>query len=180
MNHCAVSVAPNSQDVCKEPAEIFRALTVTCADEPDEFIVPYNPIEVRPKDRRSRGIFREWKRADQTIDHIIFSGVAPNVTSGPIWKDRLAPGRKSARTRRLRKHSLRQNLSICGGFHCSDSSGMGASGAQPGPTVDSQCRECEAIFPRFVYEKTTGQGSQNLSHRIDVADSERVTAYRSR
>src|SRR5205814_9585549 len=108
MNHCAVSVAPEQpgRKRVKEPAKkssarLVRPLTPT---KPDEFIVSQIQSD-RASDQKAieaEGFFRERKRADQTVDHIVFSNMAPNVTSGSIWIYRLTPGRMSARTNLLR------------------------------------------------------------------------------
>src|SRR5436190_310614 len=110
MNHCAVSVAPEQpgRKRVKEPAKKFSARLVRplTPTKPDEFIVSQIQSD-RASDQKAieaEGFFRERKRADQTVDHIVFSNMAPNVTSGPIWKDRLPPGRKSARARRSRAY----------------------------------------------------------------------------
>src|SRR5437899_13039768 len=99
MNHCAVSVAPEQpgRKRVKEPAKKFSARLVRplTPTKPDEFIVSQIQSDraSNQKTVEAEGFFRERKRADQTIDHIVISGVAPNVTSGPIWKGRPAQGR---------------------------------------------------------------------------------------
>src|SRR5438046_9182497 len=116
MNHCAVRLAPEQpgRKRVKEPAKKFSARLVRplMPTKPDEFIVSQIQSD-RASDQKpieAEGFFRERKRADQTIDHIVFSNMAPNVTSGQIWKERLPPGRKSARKRRIRKRVAKTKM----------------------------------------------------------------------
>jgi hypothetical protein len=165
MNHCAVSVAPEQpgRKSVKEPAEKFSARLVRppAPTAPDEFIVSQIQSD-RASDQKTveaEGFFREWKRADQTIDHIVFSGVAPNVTSGPIWKDRLAPGRKSARTRRLRKRVAQTKFInfVAGFFPLLGQFEPNASGAQPRvPRKIHNAENAKRFFHDLFTEKIDG------------------------
>ena len=165
MNHCAVSVAPEQpgRKRVKEPAKKFSARLVRplMPTKPDEFIVSQIQSD-RASDQKAieaEGFFRERKRADQTIDHIVFSNMAPNVTSGPIWKDRLPPGRKSARTRRLRKRVAETKFInfVAGFFPLLGQFQPHASSAQPRvPRKIHNAENAKRFFHDLFTEKIDG------------------------
>src|SRR5438132_1661378 len=139
-------------------ARLVRPLMPT---KPDEFIVSQIQPD-RASDQKAieaEGFFRERKRADQTIDHIVFSNMAPNVTSGPIWKDRLPPGRKSARTRRLRKRVAETKFInfVAGFFPLLGQFQPHASSAQPRvPRKIHNAENAKRFFHDLFTEKIDG------------------------
>src|SRR5207244_7097261 len=99
MNHCAVSLAPEQpgRKRVKEPAKKFSARLVRplMPTKPGEFIVSQIQSD-RAADQKAieaEGFFRERKRADQTVDHIVFYKMTSNVTSGQILEDRVQTSR---------------------------------------------------------------------------------------